>query len=396
MSSAESDTRLNQGPSPEAFASVRREFPSLPRLAYLNSGSYGLLGNQVRAAFDEYLDLRMQVGADWDMWVERSLRVGAKVATLLNAQTEEIAVTASASAGMNAIASALDFSGERNRIVVSNYEFPTSGQIWHAQQPRGADIVHVPEDSEGRLPVEHFARVVDERTRIVVLSQVCFRHGGRIADDEIREITRIAHRHGAYVILDVFQAVGARPIDAKALGVDFVVGGMFKYLLGTAGIGFLYVRSELIDHLVPTASGWFAQQQMGSMDIFANDPSRTAARFQAGTPPVPSCYAADAGLGIILELGAQAISTHIGGLTDTAWQRFISEGFHLATPAGCHGPMLALRAKDAPVLVQRLIEQGVVTSYRDGNLRVGFHFYNNEDDLDRLMAGLVAYRDLLA
>src|SRR5688500_9050373 len=124
MSSIESETIESSPSSETAFTRARSHFPALERLAYLNSGSYGLLGDSVRAAFDEYLDLRIRVGADWDAWVDRSIRVRAKVARLLNAQPDEIAVTASASAGINAMASALDFSGERNRVVVSNYEFP--------------------------------------------------------------------------------------------------------------------------------------------------------------------------------------------------------------------------------------------------------------------------------
>ena len=395
MSSIESETLESDLFSKSAFALARSRFPALDRLAYLNSGSYGLLGDSVRAAFDEYLDLRIRVGADWDAWVDRSLRVQAKVARLLNAQPEEIAVTAAASAGINAVASAFDFSGERNRVMVSNYECPTSGQIWHAQEQRGAIVSHIAEDEAGRIPVEHFAREIDERTRVVVLSHVCFRHGGKFPDEDIKAIAALAHRSGAYVILDVFQSIGAEPVDAPALGVDFVVGGMFKYLLGTAGIGFLYARRGLTDRLVPTTSGWFAQQQLGSMNIFANDPSRTAARFQGGTPPVPSCYAADAGLAMILEYGPREIAARIARLTGYALERFAAEGFKLATPQE-RGPMLAIRAKDAPALVEKLIQRDVVTSHRDGNVRAGFHFYNDRQDVDRLVGALAENRALLA
>src|SRR3546814_18297491 len=116
-------------------------------------------------------------------------------------RSEEIAVTASASAGINALATALDFSGGRDRVLVSNYEFPTSGQIWHAQERRGAVVEHVPENESGLIPPEHFADRIDERTRIVVLSPVCYRHGGKFSDESIRSIVAMAHVQGAYVIL---------------------------------------------------------------------------------------------------------------------------------------------------------------------------------------------------
>ncbi|WP_129794538.1 aminotransferase class V-fold PLP-dependent enzyme [Sphingosinicella sp. CPCC 101087] len=382
----------------DGLQDARRRFPTLERLAYINSGSYGLLGDTVRASLEEYMDHRVKVGADWDLWVDRAGRVRDKVARLLGAQRDEIAVTASASAGINALASALDFSGGRDRILVSNYEFPTSGQIWHAQARRGAVVEHVAEDESGLIPPEHFADRIDERTRIVVLSHVCYRHGGKFSNGSIRSIVEVAHDHGAYVILDCFQSAGAEVIDVKELGVDFAVGGMFKYLLGTAGIGFLYVRRELIPDLVPTASGWFAQDDIGAMNIFANDPSHTASRFEAGTPPVPSCYAADAGLGIILEYGIEAIAARISALTRYALDRFIAEGFPVATPVedSSRGPMLTLEARDAVALVTRLIERNVVTSYRDGNVRAGFHLYNDRSDVDRLIEALRANRELLA
>lgn len=378
------------------IADLRARFPSTQTLTYLNSGSYGLLSDAVEAAFQEYLDLRRRSGADWDAWVERSFRVAGKLAALINCSPDEIAITGSASAGINAVASALDFSGQRNRIALSNYEFPTSGQIWHAQEPRGAVVQHIAEADGKRIPLEHFESAIDERTRIVAISHVCYRHGAKLSDDEIRAITAMAHRHGAYVILDSFQSLGAEPIDVKALGVDFLVGGMYKYLLGTAGIGFLHARREVIGALVPTMSGWFAQEDVGAMDIFANLPSPTAARFQAGTPPVLGCYAADAGLDIILEYGADAIAARIRSLTALALERFRAEGFAVATPIESHGPMLALPCCDAPKLVENLIADSIVTSCRDGNVRAGFHFYNDADDIDRLVAALIANRALLA
>lgn len=379
----------------ESCESLRGRFPSLPALAYFNSGSYGLLADSVQEAIREYMDLRIIAGADWDAWVTKSFALAAKIATLVGADNDEIAVTTSASSGINSIASAMDFTGPRNRVVISNYEFPTSAQIWHAQIPRGAVPVHVVEDGNDRIPLEHFEASIDERTRIVALSRVCYRHGGRITDEDIRGIVEIAHRHGAYVILDCFQSLGAETIDVKALGVDFAVSGMYKYLLGTAGVAFLYARKSLVDTLVPTVSGWFAQDDVSAMNIFANEPSRTATRFQSGTPSVLACYASDAGLALVLNHDPAAIAARVCSLTAAALNRFDELGLSVATPREAHGPMLALKANDAPALVASLIERGVVTSHRDGNLRAGFHFYNDEADLERLVTALSDHRDKL-
>jgi selenocysteine lyase/cysteine desulfurase len=382
---------------PLDIAALRARFSTLGNTIYLNSGSYGLLADSVAAAVESYLESRRTKGADWGDWVSRAERLRAQMAELLNADGDEIAITASASAGMNAVASALDFSGERNGILVSDYEFPTSGQIWHAQEKRGAVVHHIPENDHGVIPVEHFERAIDERTRLVVLSHVCYRHGAKFSAEHIQEIVRLAHRSGAHVLLDSFQLAGTESLDVRGLGVDFVVGGMLKYLLGSAGIGYLYVRQALIDELVPTASGWFAQADIDAMDIHANDPSPTARRFQAGTPPVPNCYAAEAGLDIILGLGTEAIERQVRATTRYALDRLAEAGISIATPFEdeLRGPMIAIRASDDEELVRRLMARRIVTSSRDGNLRAGFHFYNDEADVDGWIEALRAERHLL-
>src|SRR6201996_3794858 len=223
------------------FKSLRKEFPVLQRKTYLNSGSYCALANEVRAAFDAYMEDRLLVGANWDVWVTKNESVRNLTAKLLNAASDEIAVTASVSAGLNALASALQFNGPRNKVVVSDFEFPTNAQIWHAQEPRGAKVVHVPRAADGYIPLEMFEKAIDESTQLVAITHVCFRNGAKL---DIPGIVRLARAKGAKVLLDCYQSVGSLDIDVKKLDVDFAAGGMLKYLLGTAGIGFLYARDD--------------------------------------------------------------------------------------------------------------------------------------------------------
>lgn len=377
---------------------ARDGFPSLRELTYLNSGSYGLLADSVSSAVQDYLNLRIARGADWPTWVAKSESLQRKLARLLSAQPAEVAITASASAGINAVASAMTFPTGRERVVLSDYEFPTSGQIWFAQEKRGAIVKRVKENSEGRIPLESFREAIDERTRVVAVSQVCFRHGGGFSSEEIAEISEIAHRNGALLILDSYQAVGAVPLDVRTLGADFVVGGMCKYLLGTAGIGFLYARQDVIPDLVPTASGWFAQEEGRELDTFGNHPSSTATRFQAGTPPIINCYAAEAGLDIILELGVEAIWEKVRSVVEYGIHRFKDDGLSIATPSASppRGPMVAVRACDDEALVADLLRKKIVTSSRDGNVRFGIHFYNEMSDIDVVADALVELRSHVA
>jgi selenocysteine lyase/cysteine desulfurase len=373
------------------FDALRRRFPVLARKTYLNSGSYCALADSVRAAFEAYMDERLAVGANWDLWVAKNEAVRAAMAQVLRVSADEIAVTASASAGINALASALDFTGPRRKVVVSDFEFPTNAQIWHAQERLGAEVVHVPPAPDGYIPLEHFARFIDERTQLLAVTQVCYRNGARL---DIEGIARLAHERGARLMVDCYQAIGAMTVDAKALGVDFAVGGMLKYLLGTAGIGFLYVRSGLIRELVPSNSGWFAQQDIGAMDIRANRPSPSARRFEAGTPPVVNCYAAQAGLKIILETGTDAIEERVRMLTRRCLAGLTDIGWPSITPAedARRGPMVAVPSRDAAALCARLLDEDIVTSFRDGNIRATVHFYNSEEDIDRFVAAMASHR----
>ena len=377
------------------FKALRKEFPVLERKTYLNSGSYCALANDVKAAFDAYMEDRLLVGANWDVWITKNESVRALTASLLHASPDEIAVTASVSAGLNALASALDFSGPRNKVVVSDFEFPTNAQIWHAQEPRGARVVHVPRAADGYIPAESFAKAIDENTQLVAITHVCFRNGAKL---DIPGIVKLSHAKGARVLLDCYQSVGSLDIDVKALDLDFAVGGMLKYLLGTAGIGFLYARDAFIKSLVPTNSGWFAQAEIGAMDITANRPAPSARRFEAGTPPVVNCYAAEAGLKFLLAVGTPAIEKRNIALTRQCMQKLQEIGWPSVTPVQDErrGATVAVSSRDSGALSKELMKRDIVTSHRDDNVRASFHFYNNDDDVNSFVAAMKDLRTSFA
>lgn len=372
---------------------IRSRFPILENKTYLNSCSYGALATEVKGALQSYIRDREERGTDWNYWVERNESVRSAVATFLGAEPDEIAITTSASASINSVASAMNFTGSRNKVVISDFEFPTNAQIWYAQELRGAQVVRVRE-RDGYIPVEDFVSAIDEETLIVAITQICFRNGARL---DIPAIAEVARQKGAMFLMDGYQGLGTIAFDVRAIGVDFVVGGMLKYLLGTAGIGFLYVRDSLIENLVPTVTGWFAQSDIFAMDNTAYHPSPTARRFETGTPPVPNCYAAEAGLKILEDIGLPAIEHRIGELTASIIAEAKNAGYTLAVPddPGRHGPLITLRSHDENALVEILDNQGIITSSRSGNLRISPHFYNNEDDIDFLFRALREQKHLL-
>ena len=376
------------------WSTLRSRFPIFESKTFINSCSYGALSTDVMQSFQDYLEHRLRKGTDWELWVERNENVRAAIARFLGAESDEIAVTTSASAGINAVASAMDFGGERNKVVISDYAFPTNAQIWYAQAARGADVVQIGE-RDGYIPTEAFEEAIDERTRIVAVSQVCFRNGAKL---DIPAIAEIARRNGAYILVDGYQSLGTVDFDVGNIDVDFVIGGFVKYLLGSAGIAFVYVKNDLIEKLVPTVTGWFAQADIFAMDNTKYDPSPTARRFESGTPPVPNCYAAEAALKVIEEASMPRIVERIGDLTTAIKDRARDAGYQFGMPDDPerHAAMITLRSNDEHGLVAALENEGIITSCRGGNLRISPHFYNDFDDLDALFAGLEKFRHLLA
>lgn len=372
---------------------IRHRFPIFENRVYLNSCSQGALADSVRAAYADYLDSLEAEGSLWSHWVEQSERARGAFARLLHTDPDSVAVTTSASAGVASLASALDF-GERDTIVTTDLEFPTIGQIWHAQARRGARVVHVPAEPDNTLSLDRLAAAIDERTAIVSVTHVCFRNGSRL---DLAEIAELAHSRGALVLVDAYQSAGAVPIDVDALGVDFVTGGALKYLLASPGIGYFYANPATTSHLVPTVTGWFADVDVNAMQISEYRPAPDARRFESGTPPIPSVYAATAGVELMLQIGVERTARHVERLNDRLIDEVAGMGGIIATPKdrAHRGPLVAIASTDAEQLVDRLGAEGIVTSSRGGNLRVSPHCYNTDGDIDRLLAALRTHKDLV-
>ncbi|HEY8724395.1 MAG TPA: aminotransferase class V-fold PLP-dependent enzyme [Gaiellaceae bacterium] len=375
-----------------SVAACRARFPIFERLVYINSCSQGALSDSVRAAYDEYLTGWDERGAPWDYWVERTEAARAAFARLVNGKPDDVAVTTSLSAGVSPLASAIDF-GARSKVVISDFEFPTIGQIWHAQELRGAQVVHVPADGS-EIPLERFDAAIDEQTAVVSITAVCYRNGARLP---VEEIARIAHERGALVVLDAYQAIGTYPLDVTELGVDVVAAGVLKYLLGSAGLGFMWTRPGLSEELLPTQTGWFADQNIFEMDISDYSPSPTARRFQSGTPPVPAIYAGIAGIELMQEIGVAETREHVTALNERLIAGVDDLGGIVVTPRDPEkrGALVCIASTDAPGLVAELEKDGIVTSDRDGNLRVSAHAYNTVEDIDAVLAALARHRALL-
>ncbi len=373
--------------------SLRERFPIFQNKTFINSCSKGALSSDVRAAYAQYLHDWEISGSPWELWVHKLEQTRAAFADLLHAETHEIAVATSVSQAVSALASAFDYHNGRNRIILSDFDFPGVAQVWHAQEQRGAQVIHVPA-AGNQIPLRRIEELLDDRTALLAFSHVCYRNGVK---QDAKAIIDLAHKKGVPVMLDTYQSVGTTALDVKELKVDFMVGGTLKYLLGSIGTAFLYVRQDWIPKLTPTDTGWFAQDNIFAMDIHRNVPSRSARRFESGTPNVPDLYATLAGLKIIESLGVEQIEKENRELTGAIKEGAMRRGYHLVSPvdADKHGALVCIKAQRVDKLMKWLEEQdGVIISQRDGNLRISPHFYNEQCDIDRLFDALSKYKHL--
>lgn len=373
--------------------SLRERFPIFQQKTYLNSCSQGALSLDGQLAYAQFLRDWEELGSPWELWVEKLEATRHAFAGLINAEADEVAVTGSVSHGVSALASGLDFRGKRNKVVVSDFEFPTIGQIWQAQTHRGARVVTVPAAGNS-IPLARFAEAIDNETLLVSITHVCYRNGVML---DVPAIVELAHRKGALVLLDAYQTLGTMPIDVKALQVDFLAGGTLKYLLASSGQAYLYVRKELLPTLQPTAIGWFAQANIFAMDHTAHTPSPTARKFEAGSPPVPNLYATLAGIKLVQSIGLARIQREIREITSAIKEGAMRRGWNLVSPVDPqkHGALITLRSHKVDLLVKWLAADGIIVSSRDHNLRISPHFYNTQADVNHLIDCLTKHKQLL-
>lgn len=358
------------------LAALRSRFPILSHKTYLYNCSQGALSDAAEAGMRAYTESWRTASAPWDEWIGAYESLRAQFAAFINAHPDEIAILTSASAGINAIAAALPFT-DRPKVVMGEYEFPTMGHIWLAQQPRGAQIQFL-DSAANTIPLEAYDQAIDQRTAIVPLTQLCFLNGFR---SDIPAVTRIAHDRGALVFVDGYQDCGTRPIDVKALDIDIFVSGTLKYLLGPPGLAFLYVKRSLTERLNSTITSWMAQRNVFAFDTRHFEPAAEARRFEGGSPPIPNIYTAAPALELLTSLGMHNVADQIAALAQAFMQGARNLGIATKTPGDTVGPLVVLRSNDPQALVARLIERGVLVSSRADGVRFSFHVYNDLADV---------------
>lgn len=373
---------------------LRGEFPALAQSVYMISHSLGAMPQATTAAFQEFTSLWVNKSiVAWEDWLREAQAAASRIGRIIGAAPGTVQMATNVSQVQATIASCLDFSGPRNRVVYTDMNFPSVSYIWKAEERRGAQVVLVKTPDGITVPTEQMLEAIDERTLIVPISHVLFR-SSYIQDAEA--IIRRAHEVGAMVLLDVYQSAGIVPLDVTALGVDFATGGSVKWLCGGPGAAYLYVRPDLIGKFAPRTTGWFANRAPFAFTMPDQDYADGIARFGAGTLAIAPLYQARAGAEFIGKLDIATVRRK--SLRQTAYMidRCLSLGYRLNSPRDeRRGGTVCFDFPGSDKVCAELNRRKFFCDHRPGaGIRCSPHFYNTDeevrlflDEVERIVAG---------
>ncbi len=366
----------------------RSEFPILDRTTYLISNSLGAMPRGVYANLHAYADSWAQRGVRaWEEgWWEMAVGVGDKIAPLIGAHAGEISLHQNVTQTQAVIASCFDFRGSRNKVVMTELEFPSIQYFYHEQRRFGARVELVPSADPVRFDLEAFLTAIDETTLLVPISLVLFRSSFIV---NAKAIVEKARQVGAHVILDVFQATGTIPFNVRELGVDFAVGGVLKWLCGGPGVAYLYVREDLRAKLKPALTGWIAHQRPFAFETGAIDRREDSFRYLNGTPHIPALYACQPGLDILNQVGVQPIREKSIQMTARLMEGAKVRGWRVNTPENPaeRAGTVSVECPHAMEVSRELLARDILVDYRPkAGIRLSPHFYNKLEECDFALA----------
>ena len=373
----------HRGGQRDPLLDYREEFPILETTNYLVSNSLGPMPRTVSDKMAEYVRDWGELGVKaWNKgWWEMPVNVGDEIAPLLNAGPGEVVMMPNVTIAQTAVLSAIDFSGKRNRIVMTELDFPSVRYAYAEMAKRlGAKVVVVKSDDGITIDERRLLGTIDERTRLVAVSHVLFRSAFLMDADKI---CRHAHEAGALVSLDSFHAVGIVPVNVKRSKVDFLTGGVLKWLCGGPGGCFLYVNPKVRDELKPALTGWQAHARPFEFEE-TMEYTTGAFRWLNGTPVIPALYAAAEGPKILRKVGVAAIREKSLRLTTRLIELADERGFKVNAPRdpAQRGGTVALDIPHGYEVAQHLLSRDILVDYRVGTgIRIAPHFFTEENEL---------------
>ncbi|TME46043.1 MAG: aminotransferase class V-fold PLP-dependent enzyme [Chloroflexi bacterium] len=367
---------------------MRTLFPIAPRYAYLDHAAIAPLSTPVRSTMEVFLGRLTEEPFDLAHWERLRGQVRVRVAELLAVGPESIAFTKNTTSGLGLVAAGLDWEAGDN-IVGVDREFPANIYPWMGLKRKGVELrLYRPE--QGRIDLKALARLCDRRTRVVAISAVQFWSGFRTDLDALRTALK---GHDALLVVDAIQAAGAMHLDLSSAPVDFLCAGAQKWLLGPIGVGFAYVGPRMLERLNPVTIGTDSvvrDEEYFQYDLTLKPDAR---RFEEAAPNYPGILGMGAAVNLLLRAGSRAVEEVVLRLADRLRDELPRRGYELvlkpALPSERSGIVSFRHPRMVPAELQtRLREAGVIVSLRSDFLRASAHYYNSDEDLDRLLEAL--------
>ena len=318
-------------------------------------------------------------------------RARASIAKLIGADSDEIALTTGASGGMFAVAYGLSWK-PGDEVITAKGEFPLQYTTWRPMEEREGIVLKVIAPRETFITADDLIAGITSKTRLVSVSMVRFDNGVLL---DAKRLAAACHAQGALLLLDVSQCCGGMPLNVHDLGVDFVICAGYKWLLSPYGTGFFWAKSEHIVNMRPGPYYWAAMQGADKFSALASDRPKRAPGARGWDTPETSNYfnfvAMGASVDFVLQAGPETVYEHNRKLIDFMYERLPKDRCIPASPLdstkrGPYGCFAARTPEKTAALYEKLSKENVITSLREGNIRVSPHLYNTERDIDRLIS----------
>jgi len=362
----------------------REQFPILASTTYLVSNSLGAMPRSAADRLAEYASVWAGRGVRaWaDGWWDLPLRIGDEIAPLIGAGTGEVAMLPTVSAAQAAVVSAIDYSHGRDTIVTTELDFPSVRYVYDGLARRlGARIVAVESDDGGSsVDTDRLLEAITERTALVAISHVLFRSAFVM---DVARIAKRAHEMGALLSLDAYHSVGVIPVDVAAIGVDFLSGGVLKWLCGGPGGCFLYAAPAVRERLTPSLTGWQAHARPFAFES-EMEFAPGIARWLGGTPVVPALYVAAEGVRLVRQAGIEAVRAKSERQTALLVALADERGYpvNASRDPARRGGTVAFEVPHGREVAQALLARDILVDYRPGaGIRVAPHFYTSDDEV---------------
>ena len=357
---------------------VRADFPVARDGIYLNSAYMTPIPLSVADAASEFIQSKARKPISLDRMLAKTDEVRAQFARLFGAGTEEVAFLFSTSEGENVVSRALDLKTGEN-VVVDDLHYNTSYALYkHLEKERGVEL-RVARRREGAAGPDAFQPLVDRKTRLVSVAWVSHQNGYR---HDLKALADLAHARGAYLYADGVQALGMFPADLRALGVDFVTSGTYKWLLAGYGVAPFYVRRELLDRIPADRHGALnIERDLGN---YQYEVFKTAKKYEYSTLAFGAVYQLGAALSYIERVGLERIETHSVALAHELRRGLLEKGFTVLTPEGNRSSIVAFVNPKPQADAARLLESArIQVSFREKGtqIRVATALFNNRADV---------------